>query len=171
MQDENGNIAYDLSLFDDTARERVKEPTGPIPKIVKRVRKSDKQLGIEAHRVNAKAFRIVSIVCLLLFAVGALTVARAQLTEKTDELAKAQSRYSVASSEHTRLDMELNALVSLDNVETYARDVLGMTKQEKYQVEYVDLSVKNKLILSEIEEKGFFEKVGAKINEVLEYIF
>lgn len=99
-------------------------------------------------------------------------MARAELTEQSDRLAKLEKQLTVAQSENTRLNMELDSRVSLDNVETYARDVLGMSKQERYQIEYIDLSGGNKLVLSENQkDKGFLEGLSEKINNFLAYLF
>lgn len=174
MQNAKGNIAYDLSNFDDSLQRQPKtdEVIAPRPQIVKRQKKPQEQLKHEARVTNAKAFRIVSITCFLFVAFGVLIMGRAQLTEKSDQLARMERQLSIAQSENTRLNMELDARISLDNVETYARDVLGMAKQEKYQIEYVDLSIENKLVLSEDQkDKGFFQTLGEKVSEFFAYIF
>lgn len=173
MQKFEGNAAYDLSRFDDSLQQPgIDEIFTPAPKIVKKKKKSDVQLKREARTANARAIRVLSITCLLLFTVGMLIMGRAQLTEKSDQLAKLDKQLTIAQSENTRLNMELNSRVSLDSVETYARDVLGMSKQERYQIEYVDLSGGNKLVLADNQkEKGFFETLSEKINGFLEYLF
>lgn len=173
MQKFEGNAAYDLSRFDDSlAQPKQEEVFVKPPKIVRRVKKSDAQLKKEARAANVKAIRVVFITCLLLLAVGLLIMARAELTEQSDRLAKLEKQLTVAQSENTRLNMELDSRVSLDNVETYARDVLGMSKQERYQIEYIDLSGGNKLVLSENQkDKGFLEGLSEKINNFLAYLF
>lgn len=174
MQRFEGNAAYDLSNFDDSLQRQPKidEVIAPRPQIVKRQKKSKAQLKREARTTNAKAFRVIGIICFLLLAFGILIMGRAQLTEKSDQLAKMEKQLSIAQSENTRLNMELDSRVSLNNVETYARDVLGMAKQEKYQIEYVDLSIGNKLVLSEDQkDKGFFQTLSEKVSEFLAYIF
>ena len=44
--------------------------------------------------------------------------------------------------------MQLNSLASLDKVEDYAINKLGMVKQEGYQVEYIDLALDDKVVLA-----------------------
>lgn len=44
--------------------------------------------------------------------------------------------------------MQLNSLASLDKVEDYAINKLGMVKQESYQVEYIDLAMDDKVVLA-----------------------
>ena len=39
-----------------------------------------------------------------------------------------------------RLNAQLNSFTSISNVDDYATRVLGMSKIEGYQVEYIDLS-------------------------------
>ena len=51
-------------------------------------------------------------------------------------------------SETVRLQMQLNSIVSIDKVKDYAENTLGMVKIESSQVEYIDLSGENKVILS-----------------------
>ena len=46
----------------------------------------------------------------------------------------------VEQGENVRLNMQLDSMISLEKVENYAKDELGMTKVEGYQIEYIDLS-------------------------------
>lgn len=115
------------------------------PKIVKKTRK---QLKAETKRANLRAIKAISVAGVLLCFIGVIIFSRVQLDEVSRNINKKQSELSVLQSNNTSLEMQLNSMVSLDKVEDYAKNQLGMVKQEGYQVEYVNLSGSDKVLLS-----------------------
>ena len=69
-----------------------------------------------------------------------------------------------------RLSMKLDSMISLEHVEEYAENTLGMTKVEGYQMEYIDLSGNDKVVLSGDKtlsadnETSLIEKLKAYLN-------
>jgi hypothetical protein len=57
------------------------------------------------------------------------------------EIQRVQALIEVEESENVRLSSTLNGITSIAAIETYATEVLGMTKAESYQIECIDLSV------------------------------
>ena len=49
----------------------------------------------------------------------------------------------LAKSDAVKINNELNAIVSINNVEDYAANQLGMVKVQDYQVVYIDLSAED----------------------------
>jgi len=115
------------------------------PQVVKKTRA---QIKAETRRANLRAFKALSVAAVLLGFVGLVIFSRVQLDEITRDISKTQSRINVIQSENTRLEMQLNSLVSLDKVDDYAQNTLGMVKQEGYQVEYVNLSDSDEVLVS-----------------------
>ncbi len=60
--------------------------------------------------------------------------------ELTHEISNLQTELSVAESENTRINSELNSLVSMSMIDKYAVDKLGMSKVQSNQIRYIDVS-------------------------------
>lgn len=148
----------DLNAYRNQRNRRLSEPVGPVrgtavPKTrpaptpdtrkVRRPRvvpKSQKQLRAEARRSRAAAVRIVAIASVLFLVLGLQIYAHVQVDELDQQLNEINQKISVLESDNTRRNMELNANVSLEKVDQYAKNELGMVKISDYQVNYVKLS-------------------------------
>lgn len=109
----------------------------PRPKVVK---KTKAQLRAETRRSRAKAIKVMAV-CAVFFAIIAFQIySQVQVDELDRQLNSINSEISVLDSENTRLNMQLDSMISLDKVDEYAQNVLGMVKVENYQVSYIDLS-------------------------------
>ena len=94
----------------------------------------------EARRSRVAAVRIVAIATVLFMALGFQIYAHVQVDELDQQLNEINQQISVIESDNTRRNMELNANVSLERVDQYAKNELGMVKISDYQVNYVKLS-------------------------------
>ena len=65
---------------------------------------------------------------------------QAQLNELTDQINTAQAELSEAQSTYTQLKMKSDSRLSLDTVEEYAKDTLGMRRISQEQVVCISLS-------------------------------
>lgn len=143
------------------------------PKIVRRPAPTAEQLRAQqkaAFRQVVKVFSVSALV-LLLFAVR--LYGGAQLDEERHTYTELQAQLTAAESENTRLEMELQSRVSLDRVEEYATSVLGMVKQGSYQIEYVDLSEADGVVVaggesaddsSDSSSQSFIDKIKAYLG-------
>ena len=109
----------------------------PKPKVIT---KSQKQLRRETKRSAAAARKILAVATVLFLLVGFQIYSHVQLDELDQQLTEINQQISVIESDNTRRNMELNASISLDKVDSYARNELGMVKISDYQVNYVKLS-------------------------------
>ena len=174
MQNYNGSTAYDLTLFETKKANAQPKPQSQKrqPHVVKPKKKTQQQLRAEARLSIRQSIKILAISGILLTVVGFMIYGRVQLTELSHEYTTVQKQLTIAQSEKTRLSMQLNSMVSLDKVEDYASKNLGMVKQQRSQVEYVDLSSGDKVVLSESQKSSApGSKIGAKIKNIVEYIF
>ncbi|MBQ3151123.1 MAG: septum formation initiator family protein [Clostridia bacterium] len=88
-------------------------------------------------RESAKsATKIIVLSVLLLAMFSTLVFERVQLLKLNTEAAKIEQRISDAKSETVRLESEFNSLFSIDSIEKYAEEELGMVKRQKYQVRF-----------------------------------
>ncbi|NLB36572.1 MAG: hypothetical protein GX824_04630 [Clostridiales bacterium] len=150
MAGNNNNTAYDFSMFEPRRANPVKEKSKSVskPKIVPQ--KSERQLAAEFLRSIPKVAKIFVFSVLCFAVIGSSVFAKAQLTEISYAQNAAQARLERAEAENTRLKMEFSALVSLDKIEEYARNELGMVKCERYQITYLDLAGDDKVVVSKV---------------------
>ena len=87
-------------------------------------------------------------VCICLFFFAIVIYSTLQLDEINRDIASVDQKISIAKSEKVRLDMELDSIISMDKVEDYAANTLGMSKVQDYQVVYVDLSSSDRVIMA-----------------------
>ena len=102
--------------------------------------KTSEQLRAEEFRSLKKSVAVLSFV-LVLFAMVSLQIsAGAKNYELMREIQKAEAALEIQQSENIRLNSALNGITGITVIDTYATDVLGMTKVENYQIECIDLS-------------------------------
>lgn len=70
----------------------------------------------------------------------AVLYTNAKTNELTFEISRLENNYSTAQSENTRLNSELDSLVSMSMIDQYAVEKLGMTKMKSNQIKYIDVS-------------------------------
>ena len=89
--------------------------------------------------MRATRLRVVKIiavsVCMLIM-LSLLIFERAKLIELNLRKAAAEETLRTAQSETVRLEAQFNGMVSVENVEEYARDKLGMVKRQGRQVQF-----------------------------------
>ena len=122
-----------------------------------------------AGRRRSRFLRYVAAAAVVVGIVVTMLYSRAVLTELSQQIAHQTSLLEKEQSEYTRLTAELDAKISLRNVEDYATQTLGMFPVDKSQVTYVDLSEGEKIELtSESPKQSLFDKVELAIINVKE---
>lgn len=103
-------------------------------------RKSRAQLIKEQRAALVKAFGIFTAAALAIAMLFGMLYTNAKKNELNHEIANLQTELSVAESENTRINSELNALVSMNMIDEYAVNKLGMSKVRTNQIRYIDVS-------------------------------
>lgn len=136
-------LDYDIEHFEvNTAsvapvREKEEKKQSELRKVEP---KSKEELRAEEMRALKKSVALLAFV-LVIFGIVSLQIsAGAKNYRLVREIQTAQAALNIAQSENIRLNSELNGITSIAIIDTYATDVLGMTKIENYQIECVDLS-------------------------------
>jgi len=75
----------------------------------------------------------------------------------------------VDTSENVRMQSELEAKMSMKNVEDYAENTLGLTKLDKSQIVYMEVQSDNVIEVAP-EKRSFFVTVRDKLDDLLAYI-
>lgn len=152
------SAAYDFSLFDwyDNGTSAPKldpqyEPQEPVrtPKkkkkssqsVSKSERKATQASFVRSIKVFACVFCIFSVICFAMY----LNVT---LDETASQINSVESDIEIAKSENIRLNSALEGMVSIDKVEDYAENNLGMVKLENYKITYFESDEGNHVVLS-----------------------
>lgn len=112
----------------------------PKMELVRRKKKSVKQARAEMRANGFRAMAILGISLVLLGMFATLLYSRLRVDELTREVDAASANLELTKAETVRLNAALDSMISLERVESYAKNDLGMTKVEGYQIEYIDLS-------------------------------
>lgn len=134
-------LDYGIEHFESNssvAREVKNE--GETVRLRKLADKTNEQLRNEELHTLKKS---VVLLCFVLVVFGIISLqisAGAENYRLTREIQSAQNALSIAQSENIRLNSELNGITSIAIIDSYATEVLGMTKIESYQIECIDLS-------------------------------
>lgn len=103
-------------------------------------RKSKAELVNEQRAAFVKALGIFTSAMLAIAMLFGMLYTNARKNELNHEIANLKTELSVAESEGTRINSELNALVSMNMIDEYAVNNLGMSKMRANQIRYIDVS-------------------------------
>ncbi len=147
---------------------KIQQIKTPQLKVVEKIRKSASDERREMRMTALQAAKFIAIAVLLLGMLSALLYGRFKVDELDREIANINAEITAAQSENVRLNMKIDSVISLKNVEDYAQTTLGMVKMENHQIEYIDLSGEDKVVLSgtktlKVDNQSFASKL-------LEYI-
>lgn len=138
----NNDAAYALDAFNRT-RSSAAPDVRPAHKKKLSLRpntkmKSRKELVAD----QKKAFRqIVAVICVVAISAGmlfGLIYTYSVKNELNKSISSIKSDIAVAQSENVSLNAELEAMVSVSQIDSYAVDKLGMTRLQSNQIRYVD---------------------------------
>ena len=169
MATSRGSEAYDYRRYASAgsavpaARPRPSaQPGYPRPHVV---RKTKRQLRAETRRSRAAAIKIMSVALVCFTLIVFQIYSKVRVDELDRQLASVNKEISVIQSDNTRLNMELDADVSLDKVDDYARNVLGMVKAQDYQVNYVKTAGQDNVEVSGGKQhRTLFERIKTLFN-------
>lgn len=183
-----GTEAYDFSLFEPQVIEEPKKQNKndrqpkrkntPVKKVAHKkndVTKAINDLQYEADR-NAQSVAIPSVIkkimCFSALCVSLMVVLLVMQTKNDNlmsEINSVQKEIEIAEGENVRLNAELSSMIASDRIEDYAENVLGMVKAESYQINYIDLSEGDEIVVS--GEKTLGEAEDNKLKTLFAYIF
>ncbi len=144
MQRRDRNIAYDFSLFEDKAAINTSTAEKKQNKIKTRhkdnvVKMTDKQL-YKSRRRKYTPLQIIGTVfaCICIVSVVSVMISsQVKITELTEQISKANTELSEKQSEYTQLSVKAQSALSLQQVNSYATEVMGMVPTEDYQIQYI----------------------------------
>lgn len=148
------NTGYDFEMFEKSstrsgtgaaAPQRKTETQEPLKKVDK---KSSQQKKRESRRAASNSAFILFFAAVMLGVLCLQISAGAKRYELSREIASLESKIEIEKSENVRLSSELNSITSIGKIDDYATKILGMSKIESYQVEYIELAEGDKILYS-----------------------
>lgn len=175
---------YDFSKFEpkpssyerNAARKIVELPPFEQPeqearmKLVKRKKKSVAQAKAEMRAASLRSFKVIAVAVFLLSMFAALLYSKLRVDELDRQINRTQTGLTAAQSENVKLNMQLDSMISLEKVEDYAQNTLGMVKVENYQITYLDLSGQDAVHVSGGKRAGVQGEEETALTKLLEYI-
>ena len=160
------NAAYDLSLFEeDEAYELARAESKK--NIIYDIEEERRKRVTPKPKANPlTTFLAVSVSALVILAVSAIIHGQAQLTELNQQIRDSQNELTELESYYTQMQMKVENKLGPSVIEEYAKNVLGMTKTESYQKEFISLSDGDKAEVAKEREKGFFEQIADGLSEI-----
>lgn len=137
----NDSLAYDFELFMPRAKQE--ESRAQIVRMPKQ--KSNKASRRRARKQVSRTTSIIMVGVLLVTLICANIALRVEISEVSADTVKAKKELSALSGEETRLNMQLENLVSYKNIEEAAL-AMGMRKMDKSQIVYIRVNDTNKAI-------------------------
>ncbi len=140
---DNQARAYDFEYFEtgySAAPQRKTEEKGnpsirKVAPITKDEMRQQEMAGLK------KSLRVFAFVLAMFTIISMQVVAGAKNYSLDREIQKVEQLLAVEQAENIRLSSTLNGITGIAVIDSYATEVLGMTKVENYQVECIDLSV------------------------------
>ncbi len=141
----DGDAAYALEAFNKTRSSAAPQVHRPARKKLRLVppnteRKSNKQLIKEQRAARVSVAEVIIVVSLVVAMLSGILFTYVQKNELTKSISDIQQEISVAKSENVSLNAELEALVSVSQIDSYALEKLGMTRLQSNQIKYIDTS-------------------------------
>lgn len=155
------SAAYDLSLFDTSAKRKEQQTPEKKPELkiaTSSVAKAGKPVAVA---VIAAVFLAVFI--MFLYSKATLSEVNLRISNETQALQSAQNI-------NTALNNQLSGSVSLDNVEQYAVNELGMQKISSAQEKYVEMNTGTMAETAKSDDDNIFVGIQNWFNGILEYL-
>lgn len=100
----------------------------------------------------------------------AVIYGRVQRDQLFNDVAAATAKMDRLESEKNRMQVEIEANMSMKNVEEYAENELKLEKLDKSQIEYVKIQTGDVVEISD-NDKNIFVRIKDAFNDFMEYIF
>ncbi len=151
------NVAYDLTFY-EMEQER---------QIARKAKKENVLINAQTKfSLGRKIANIISVAALLTLII-AVVATNAAITTASTEIADIQEEIVLLQSEKSYLDFTLESRMTLDQIESYAENQLGMVKMDASQKKYVELESENKIVVNQSPVK---EKLDEAIQPILSYL-
>ncbi len=136
----NDSLAYDFELF--APKQKVEKQAEIVKMPERKVNKASRRA---AKKRVSKTASIIMLGVIFVTMICAGIALRVEISEVNSEIMSAKSQLSALSGEETRIDMQIEELMSYKNIEQAAAE-LGMKKLDKSQIVYIRVNESNKAV-------------------------
>jgi len=165
MASRNGNTAYDFAMFEP--KRRAQEAPAQKPNVIELPQERLEENRRPKHRLG-RALPAAMAFVVIAGLVGSFIYGQVQMTELTESLSAATKTLSESQSDYTQLQMKSDSKLSLETVENYATQKLGMKKATQDQVTTVQLSKGDKAeIVQKDGNSGLLGKLWGFLRQSL----
>ena len=151
------NVAYDLSFYEQEQERHIARKEKKESVLIKAQTK---------FSLGKKMLDLVSIAALFALIIGVIAT-NAAITAYSTDITSENKKITQLESEKTYLEFTLESRMSLDEIESYAINTLGMVKMDSSQKKYVELESENMLV---VEESPVKEKLDEAMQPILSYL-
>ncbi len=117
----------------------------PDLRLVQKTRLTAQQVRQQTAAETRKTIKVMCVAMAVVMFMALAIYSRVRLDEINRDISAVEKQIELAKSDTVKLQNELNAIVSINNVEEYAANELGMTKVQDYQVYYIDMSSEDRV--------------------------
>lgn len=151
------NVAYDLSFYEMEQERQIARKEKKENVIIKAQTK---------FSLGRKIANIISVATLLTLIIAVIAT-NAAITTTSTQIADIEDEIVLLESEKSYLEFTLESRMTLDQIESYAENQLGMVKMDNSQKKYVELESENKI---EVSQSPVKEKLDEAIQPILSYL-
>ncbi len=164
MASQNSNAAYDFALFEPKRQQEVPQKKNNIIELPKEKLEQNRKAKVNP----VKALSGFLALAVIFGMVTTIVYGQVQLTELTEQLNVATKTLDENQSVYTQLKMKSDSQLSLQSVEDYATNKLGMKKIEQSQVEPIELSKGDKIqVLQSGNDQNWLSSLWNSIVQLL----
>lgn len=166
----NTSSAYDFAAFERPMRSTEAPVRAAQPRRNAKVIEINERELRRSHRRNVNAVRAIISLCavmVVLGAVGMIVFSQVQLTELTAEINSVTRQLTEEKSVAVQLEMQAAAMMNTNDIETYARDRLGMEKVTEGQTTYIYLAHDDAgTVLQKNEQPGTLQEAWNSLRSI-----
>ena len=155
--------AYDISLFEteDISDEEFEE---------KKQRRENQQKEVDIaqqkQELKSRIIKLAVMSSLVIFMIVQIIVGQVRLTELNQNISNESKLLEEKKSLYIQSKMKVEAKYSSDIVEQNAQSVLGMSRADSYQKEYISLEEGDKAVVAQKEGENIFEIITQAISSL-----
>lgn len=135
----DGSTAYEYDRFEEPEKKKIGQTSGRAP-----------QKSFSAGKAVLYMLVVVVMASMLIYT-------RVEQTILNDQYNTLLSQLNEIKNANASLQLQLETRLSLNNIESYARERLGMSEVKNQQIEYVNFDTLNKAEV--IEQDSFWEEL------------
>lgn len=165
MYTDNSNLAYDLSRFDNSDRER-REKQRQKEEEARKIRMAP-AVSLSKSGTKITAFFAIAVMFAAFFAVNWFNAKK----DDTARLVAAQQELLDAEADdNALLQSKLDAKANIGYIEEYAKNKLQMSKVGSAQKKYISVNTESLIEVEKDDSEGFLGSIKKGFKSFLEYI-